>query len=107
MRLARIAAALLVCASALSPALHVDSDDPFCLPGSSQGGNGAAVSASPQASEQHCEVCHWLRSLRTLDATDAGLTTGLGVQAAPSPSDCAAGDPPALAARSCRAPPLA
>lgn len=106
-RLAHAAAVLLVLVSALSPALHVEADDQFCAPLARDGHGAPTLASAPDSTGQHCEICHWLRSLRTIGPADAGFTTGVDASATPCPTDLDAGDPPTLAARSPRAPPLA
>lgn len=107
-RLTRLVAVLLVFATGLAPALHAEGqDDRLCAPAST-GSSGDPVlhdGEGPQA--QHCAVCHWLRSLRSLDASDAGLTAGDTIATAPHSADPRPGDPPPASPASSRAPPRA
>ena len=72
-RWSRVIAALLLLAAARLP--HVGADDAACLPAAipavgehdeSQHGFQAAGTA---VEDEHCAVCHWSRTLRTLRAT--------------------------------------
>lgn len=64
-RLAGVLVALLVCATALPPALHADMDDLACEFGAARSAFATHVDANDtHADALHCEVCHWLRSMR-------------------------------------------
>lgn len=68
-RLAGVLVALLVGATALPPALHADMDDLACEFGAARSAYATHVDASDtQADSLHCEVCHWLRSVRVFQA---------------------------------------
>lgn len=68
-RLAGLLVALLVCATALPPALHADMDDLACEFGAARSAFATHVDANDtHADALHCEVCHWLRSLRVFQA---------------------------------------
>lgn len=74
---ARLLALLLVVGTALPTALHAGwDDDPLCEPALAGSGVAMAIgAASPEGQAQHCDICHWLRSLRSLDAAPAGSVT--------------------------------
>jgi hypothetical protein len=77
---ARLLVLLLTLGTSLPFAIHVDEGhDPCDAPASA--GVGATSLHLPGApvKPQHCEVCHWLRSLRAFDtalATPAGTIEG-------------------------------
>jgi hypothetical protein len=69
-RLAGLLVALLVGATALPPALHADMDDLACEFGAARSGGAAHFDANDtHPTSLHCEVCHWLRSIRVFEAT--------------------------------------
>lgn len=71
-RLAGLLVALLIGATALPPALHADMDDLACEFGAARSGRGTHVDANDtHARALHCEVCHWLRSIRVFEASRA------------------------------------
>lgn len=105
-RLAGLFTALLVGAMALPPALHADMDDLACQFGAAS--TRTNVDADDSASGAlHCEVCHWLRSIRVFDVAqvDAHLAvaTVATVDAPPASRPSAS----SLVVRASRAPPLA
>lgn len=107
-RLGRLVAALLVCATGLAPALHAEGqDDRLCAPRSSGEAGDPVLHAAGGPQAQHCEICHWLRSLRSFDASDAGVAAGETVATRPVPPDPRPGDPPPASPASSRAPPRA
>lgn len=64
--------ALLIGATALPPALHADMDDLACEFGAARSGRVTHVDANDtHAPALHCEVCHWLRSIRVFEASRA------------------------------------
>ena len=64
--------ALLIGATALPPALHADMDDLACDFGAARSGRATHVDANDtHARAVHCEVCHWLRSIRVFEASRA------------------------------------
>lgn len=106
-RAASIVALALVCATALPPVLHPDSDDLACETGTPSGSGqpsiGTGVSADGPA---HCEVCHWLQSVRACHVVHQRLPR---LQPVPSSLSAAADldvGAPGLPRRSPRAPPL-
>jgi hypothetical protein len=81
-RLAGLLVALLVGATALPPALHADMDDLACEFGAARSALGTHVDANDSgAGTLHCEVCHWLRSIRAFE------TPGVGAPAPIAPVD--------------------
>jgi hypothetical protein len=71
--LARALALLLLVGTAIPTALHAGwDDDPLCEP--VLGGTGTShvqASSGPAPRAEHCAVCHWLQSLRSLHADPA------------------------------------
>jgi hypothetical protein len=64
--------ALLIGATALPPALHAGMDDLACEFGAARSGRGTQLDASDNHRVPlHCEVCHWLRSIRVFEASRA------------------------------------
>jgi hypothetical protein len=84
--LARLLALLLAVGTALPAALHAGWDeDPFCEPALATDDAPHAWRASTgDAQARHCDSCHWLRSLRGLDATPAGMAADLAAATQPS-----------------------
>ncbi len=69
-RLAGLLVALLVGATALPPALHADMDDLACEFGAARSAASIHLDANDtQADSLHCEVCHWLRSVRVFETS--------------------------------------
>ena len=106
-RLAGLLVALLVGATALPPALHADMDDLACEFGAAQSARTTHADANDSHDDSlHCEVCHWLRTLRTFDLTltsaPAVITAVTSVEAA----DVALPFTSAATIRAPRAPPL-
>ena len=72
-RLAGLLIALLVGATALPPALHADMDDLACEFGAAQSAQATHADANDSQDDSlHCEVCHWLRTIRTFDLALTG-----------------------------------
>ena len=72
-RLAGWLVALLVGATALPPALHADMDDLACQFGAARSAGAVHVDANEtRADSLHCEVCHWVRSIRSFEIPQAG-----------------------------------
>ncbi len=72
-RFAGLLVALLIGATALPPALHADMDDLACEFGAARSARSTHVDANDtHADSLHCEVCHWLRSIRVFETTFAG-----------------------------------
>ncbi len=71
-RLAGLLVALLIGATALPPALHADMDDLACEFGAARSARATHVDANDShAGSLHCEVCHWLRSIRVFETAGA------------------------------------
>jgi len=106
-RLAGLLVALLIGATALPPALHADMDDLACEFGAARSARATHVDANEShAGSLHCEVCHWLRSIRVFETAGASnpqlvATVGAVVVTA---VDLVAVD--VASPRSSRAPPL-
>ena len=61
--------ALLIGATALPPALHADMDDLACDFGAARSARTTHFDANDtHANSLHCEVCHWLRSIRAFES---------------------------------------
>jgi hypothetical protein len=74
---ARALALLLLLGTTIPTALHAGWDDP-CEP--ALGGHGPTyVQAQPVVASggEHCAVCHWLRSLRSLETQPTGVAAVL------------------------------
>jgi hypothetical protein len=107
-RLAGLLVALLVGATALPPALHADMDDLACEFGAATSARTTHVDANDtHADSLHCEVCHWLRSIRTFDVATAGLPVLLETVAAVESTQTTPPHVSVIAVRASRAPPLA
>lgn len=99
---------VLVCATALPPVLHTDRDDLACE-GSALAGDGQPSLRSGGSFDElaHCEVCHWLQSVRACHVVHQRLPR---LQPVPSALPMAADldvAAPGLPRRSPRAPPTA
>jgi hypothetical protein len=80
--LAVVLAGCLLSSTAAPAALHAQDDDPFCAgPLGAEGQTPSLSTATDIPEPAHCDVCHWLRSLRTIQGQTG--TTLLG------PSDSA------------------
>lgn len=67
--LAGLLVALLIGATASPPALHADMDDLACEFGAARWAGATHIDANDTHSGSlHCEVCHWLRSVRVFEA---------------------------------------
>jgi hypothetical protein len=105
-RVAGLVVTLLVSAATLAPAFHIDpTGDLLCRPGTRS--SELTVRAADDGVESHCDVCHWLRSLRVHDATDAGLTHGVDVERIASVPDVRPAELQFRSPGTSRAPPLA
>lgn len=106
-RLAGVLVALLIGATALPPALHADMDDLACEFGAATSSRATHADANDRHSDSlHCEVCHWVRSIRvfeTAGASNPQLVATLDVVAVAA-LDVVTVD--LVAARTSRAPPL-
>jgi hypothetical protein len=107
-RLAGLLIALLVGATALPPALHADMDDLACEFGAAQSARTTHADANDrQDASLHCEVCHWLRTIRTFDLA---LTGAPAISVTVTPIEAVAVPVPltaSFALCASRAPPLA
>jgi len=66
---ARLLVLLLAAGTALPTAIHAGgADDPYCDPSRSSQGTDAWTPGSGIADREHCEICHWLRAVRSFDA---------------------------------------
>ena len=71
-RFAGLLVALLIGATALPSALHAGMDDLACELGAARSAGATRVDASDSHRVPlHCEVCHWLRSIRVFEASRA------------------------------------
>ena len=99
--------ALLIAATALPPALHAGMDDLACEFGAARSGRGTQLEASDNHRVPlHCEVCHWLRSIRVFEAALSvapQLVATIDVIVPPPVARLATA---AVAIRSSRGPPL-
>jgi hypothetical protein len=107
-RLAGLLIALLVGANVLPPALHADMDDLACEFGAASSAQQTHADANDRQDDSlHCEVCHWLRSIRTFDvaltAAPAFTLTMAAVQFVASGTP----DASVVIVRASRAPPTA
>lgn len=106
-RFAGLLVALLVGATALSPALHADMDDLACEFGAARSARATHIDANDtQAGPLHCEVCHWLRSIRVFEAALSAtplLVATVGLVNSPRVSRCVSAT---VAVTSSRGPPL-
>jgi hypothetical protein len=105
-RVAGLLVALLVGATALPPALHADMDDLACEFGAARSAQAPHLDANDtQDGSLHCEVCHWLRSIRVFDSAAAPVFRAAQAVAAVEPPPAAALAPAVVSARAARAPP--
>jgi hypothetical protein len=102
--------ALLVVVSVVPVATHARLfDDPYCDPHpatDSSGHRGAVV--APSSSEdagEHCDICHWLRSLRVFDPVPAAALAPAAGLVAAQPEDCGSPDTRPAGSAAARAPP--
>ena len=106
-RIAGLLIALLVGANVLPPALHADMDDLACEFGAASSAQKTHADANDSQDDSlHCEVCHWLRSIRTFDVA---LTAAPAPVLATAAVELVAFDTPdasAIVVRASRAPPL-
>jgi hypothetical protein len=64
----------LVSSTAVPAALHAQDDDPYCASPLVPKDQTRSLSTATETPEPaHCDVCHWLRSLRTI-AAQTGAT---------------------------------
>lgn len=60
---------LLAVGTALPAAIHGGAaDDPYCDPARPGGSHDAWSPGAGDAHAEHCDVCHWLRGVRSFDA---------------------------------------
>ena len=106
-RLAGLLIALLIGATALPPALHADMDDLACEFGAARSARATHIDANDShANPLHCEVCHWLRSIRVFDAALSVTPQLVATIAIVDPHRVAPPATATVAARSSRGPPL-
>jgi hypothetical protein len=75
----------LLGSTALPAALHGEGDDPFCArPLATAQGDASLAAASVGPEAAHCDVCHWLRSLRTIEVQDRATLLGPAASAVSS-----------------------
>ena len=107
-RLAGLLVALLVGATALPPALHADMDDLACEFGAASSAQKTHADANDRQDDSvHCEVCHWLRSIRTFDVSIASAPAFTRTVARVEVVVAWTPDSSPLLIRASRAPPLA
>ena len=105
-RFAGLLVALLIGATALPPALHADMDDLACEFGAARSARSTHVDANDtHADSLHCEVCHWLRSIRVFETTYAGTPAPVATIGAVDPLTVETLIPVAASTQSSRAPP--
>ena len=106
-RIAGLLIALLVGANVLPPALHADMDDLACEFGAASSAQRTHADANDsQDNSLHCEVCHWLRSIRVFEATLCATPQLVATIDVVDPPRVARPVTPAVAVRSSRGPPL-
>lgn len=107
-RIAALLVALLVGANVLPPALHADMDDLACEFGAASSAQKTHADANDrQDNSLHCEVCHWLRSIRTFDVAPTAAPAVTLTMATVEVVASGTPDASALIVRASRAPPLA
>jgi hypothetical protein len=107
-RLAGLLIALLVGATALPPALHADMDDLACEFGAAHSARTTHADANDSRDDSlHCEVCHWLRTIRTFDLALTGAPAITSTVSSVEASDVALPFTSTGTIRAPRAPPLA
>ena len=105
--LAGLLVALLIGATALPPALHADMDDLACDFGAARSGRATHFDANDtHANSLHCEVCHWLRSIRVFEATLSATPQLVSTVDVVDPPRVARLAATAVAVRFSRGPPL-
>jgi hypothetical protein len=105
-RFAGLLVALLIGATALPPALHADMDDLACEFGAARSGGNTHLDANDtQDDSLHCEVCHWLRSIRVFETAPAATSAVADEVALVEPPPPVAMATTVVAAGSSRAPP--
>jgi hypothetical protein len=106
-RLAGLLIALLVGATALPPALHAEMDDLACQFGAARSAGAVHIDANDTAADSlHCEVCHWLRSIRAFHVAVAGTPAPVAIVEAVFARSSEGAATALVPAGSCRAPPL-
>ena len=99
--------ALLIGATALPPALHADMDDLACEFGAARSARTTHFDANDtHANSLHCEVCHWLRSIRVFESTLSAAPQLVATIDLVDPPGVARPGSPTVAVRSSRGPPL-
>jgi hypothetical protein len=106
-RVAGLLVALLIGATALPPALHAGMDDLACDLGAARSAGVTRVDASDSHRVPlHCEVCHWLRSIRVFEASRAATPQRVTTVEVVDPPQIAALATAIDAVPSSRGPPL-
>jgi hypothetical protein len=106
-RLTGLLVLLLLCATALPPTLHGEMDDLACEFGvGADTGAPALDNGGASGKAAHCEVCHWLQSLRVCQLPDHRLPQPLAAVADVAPATSPEVAAPGLPRRPSRAPPL-
>src|SRR5688572_2176989 len=106
-RFAGLLVALLIGATALPPALHADMDDLACEFGAARSGRATHVEANDTTARAlHCEVCHWLRSIRVFEASPVATPQVVATIDLVVPPQIAALPTAVVAVPSSRGPPL-
>lgn len=105
--LAGLLVALLIGATALPPALHADMDDLACEFGAARSAGTTRIDANDtRADSLHCEVCHWLRSIRVFEAALSATPQLVATIDVVDPPRVAALATTIVATHSSRGPPL-
>jgi hypothetical protein len=106
-RLAWLLVALLIGATALPPALHADMDDLACEFGAARSARAAHLDANDtHDGSLHCEVCHWLRSIRVFEGALSAAPQLVATIDVVDPPKVARLATAVVAVRSSRGPPL-
>jgi hypothetical protein len=107
-RVAGLLVALLVGANVLPPALHADMDDLACEFGAASSAQKTHADANDSQDDSlHCEVCHWLRSIRAFDVAPAAAPAFTFTIAPIDTVEPGTPDASPVVVRAPRAPPLA
>jgi hypothetical protein len=87
-------------------------DDPYCEPypagaahGAHQSGTSVLRTGTDGEDAQHCDVCHWLRSIRVFDPEPAVFLRSAAIAIASGADTCDPPDTAALVSCGARAPP--
>jgi hypothetical protein len=106
-RFAGLLVALLIGATALPSALHAGMDDLACELGAARSAGATRVDAGDNhRAPLHCEVCHWLRSVRVFETSRAATPQVVATVELVDPPEVAALASAIDAVPSSRGPPL-